>query len=162
MRRSRRLQDAIGGHLRHHPRFRRAGEPQRQAEVLTEAEIRRLWEALDCLSPAMAGAFRMRLLKAQRGVEVLTMRWENLNGEWWQIPAEVSKNGQGHRVRLAPQALDLLDSLPPTTGHSPWFSPVPARRALGSLPFRGRLGEWLPQPSSTSFPTTFAERQPSS
>ncbi len=95
--------------------------------VLTEEEIRRLWRALDDEHPVMAATFRMRLLTAQRGVEVLKMRWQHLDGAWWTIPADIAKNGLTHRVPLAPQALTLLDELRPLTGTSPWVFASPRK-----------------------------------
>jgi integrase len=52
----------------------------------------------------------MRLLTAQRGGEVIKMRWQDLHLKtgWWTIPAEDSKNGQAHRVPLVSEAITLL------------------------------------------------------
>ncbi|MCH9649410.1 MAG: integrase arm-type DNA-binding domain-containing protein [Deltaproteobacteria bacterium] len=101
------------------------GKEKRRDRVLTESEIQALWKVLEGLAPAMAGTFKMRLLTAQRGAEVLRMRWEHVDGEWWHIPAEVAKNGLAHRVPLAPQTLDLLEELRPITGTSPWVFASP-------------------------------------
>ncbi len=75
----------------------------------------------------MAATFRMRLMTAQRGVEVLKMRWRHVDGDWWTIPADVAKNGLTHRVPLAPQALALLDKLRPLTGNSAWVFASPRK-----------------------------------
>lgn len=96
--------------------------------VLDEDEICCLWQALDDIAPVMAGTFKMRLLTAQRGVEVLSMRWEQISGAWWTIPAEVAKNGLTHRVPLAPQVLDLLEELRPETGGSVWVFASPTKK----------------------------------
>lgn len=73
--------------------------------VLTSEEIRSLWDALDQEHPVMAATIRMRLLTAQRGNEVLAMRWQHIDVEWWTIPAESAKNGLAHRVPLAPHSV---------------------------------------------------------
>lgn len=96
--------------------------------VLSEEEIRALWRVLDHEDPVMAATFKMRLLTAQRGVEVLAMRWEHIDGDWWTIPAEVAKNGLTHRVPLAPQVQSLLDELRPVTGGSVWVFASPRRK----------------------------------
>lgn len=88
--------------------------------VLNEDEIRAFWRALDGVDQVMATTFKMRLLTAQRGVEVLSMRWEQIHGEWWTIPADVAKNGLAHRVPLSAQARILIDHLRGSTGHSVW------------------------------------------
>lgn len=96
--------------------------------VLSEDEIRSLWGVLDHEDLVMAATFKMRLLTAQRGVEVLAMRWEHIDGDWWTIPAEVAKNGLTHRVPLAPQVQSLLDELRPVTGGSVWVFASPRRK----------------------------------
>ena len=48
--------------------------------VLDEGEIRAFWHALDGIDPVMAGTFKLRLLTAQRAIEVLSMRWERISG----------------------------------------------------------------------------------
>ncbi len=95
--------------------------------VLSEDEIRRLWTLLEDENPTMSATFKMRLLTAQRGVEVLKMRWRHIDGTWWTIPAEVAKNGLTHRVPLAPQVLTLLDELRPQTGKSAWVFASPRK-----------------------------------
>lgn len=96
--------------------------------VLDEDEIRRFWRALDEQELVMASTFKMRLLTAQRGIEVLSMRWEQISGNWWTIPAEVAKNGLTHRVPLSPQVLALLDELRPLTGDSVWVFASPRKK----------------------------------
>ena len=98
--------------------------------VLTDEEIRTLWEELDRLEQdrrtqdygaATAAAFRLMLLTAQRSGEVLSMRWKDIEGgEWWVIPAEVAKNGEANRVYLSPQVQAILRSLKTETGGSEW------------------------------------------
>jgi integrase len=111
------------------------GRERSRDRVLTDDEIRRLWRLLSrqptteerpapgrqrargtaddpiCpVAPAMAAAIKIRLLTAQRGGEVIKMRWRDLDLKtgWWTIPAEDSKNGQAHRVPLVSEAITLL------------------------------------------------------
>lgn len=81
--------------------------------VLTEDEIRVVWKEFGALEPAMAAFYKLRLLTAQRGQEVNSMRWQDLDlaAGWWTIPAEQSKNKLGHRVPLAARVIALLKSL---------------------------------------------------
>ena len=98
--------------------------------MLTDEEIRTLWEELDRLEQdhrtqdygaVTAAAFRLMLLTAQRSGEVLSMRWRDIEaGEWWVIPAEVAKNGEANRVYLSPQVQAILRSLKAETGGSEW------------------------------------------
>ena len=47
--------------------------------VLTDAELCTLWASFDALDPAMAAFYKLRLLTAQRGGEVASMRWQDLD-----------------------------------------------------------------------------------
>ncbi|MGH9163771.1 MAG: tyrosine-type recombinase/integrase [Vicinamibacteraceae bacterium] len=100
--------------------------PERQRErVLSDDKIRRVWKTLDAEHPIIAALFRLRLLTAQRGGELLGATWSEMDlaSAWWTIPAERSKNGLAHRVPLSPQALRILKALRKTTGDSPWVFP---------------------------------------
>jgi integrase len=111
------------------------GREVSRERVLTDDEIRRVWQLLSrqpttaeraapgrkratgteddpvCpIAPAMAAAIKMRLLTAQRGGEVTKMRWRDLDLErgWWTIPGEFAKNGRAHRVPLVPEAIAVI------------------------------------------------------
>jgi integrase len=92
---------------------RPAPESQRE-RVLDAAEIRQVWQALDAEDVYSATIFRLLLLTAQRGGEVRTMRWDelDLSAGWWTITAERAKNGRAHRVPLVPDAVALIEALP--------------------------------------------------
>lgn len=94
-----------------------------RARVLNDDEIRELWAALGetaltnsdgqavaRLNATLNDAFRMRFYTAQRGGEVFTMRWADvdLQAGWWEIPGEFTKNGEVHRVPLVAPAVELL------------------------------------------------------
>ncbi len=85
-------------------------ETQRH-RVLTEEEIRAVWAGCDAEPGIIADAFRLMLVTAQRRGEVLSMRWQDVDGVWWTIPAELAKNGLAHRVPLSRQALAILERL---------------------------------------------------
>jgi integrase len=82
--------------------------------VLTDDEIRRVWAACDTQNPYVCAWFRLRLVTAQRGGELLQMRWTDIdpNSHFWTIPAAYVKNALGHRVYLNETARDLLKSVP--------------------------------------------------
>jgi len=35
----------------------------------------------------MAGSLKLRLITAPRGGEVMSMKWDEIDGDWWTIPA---------------------------------------------------------------------------
>ncbi len=105
--------------------------PERQRDrVLTPNEIRVLWQALDGVDMTTAALYRLHLLTAQRGGELRSMAWRDIDLEsgWWTIPAEQSKNKLTHRVPLSPAAVTLLSELQSRAreGH-PWVFWTPSR-----------------------------------
>lgn len=78
--------------------------------VLSEAEIKTLWNSLDTCnaSPEIRRAIRLILVTGQRPGEVIGMHIDELDGRWWTIPAERSKNKRSHRVYLTNTAIELI------------------------------------------------------
>ena len=77
--------------------------------VLTPAELRTFWRALD--GEGMVGeVFRVLLLTGQRVGEVRGMRWDeiDLDTGWWTIPGSRTKNKKLHRVPLVGEALGIV------------------------------------------------------
>jgi integrase len=95
--------------------FKRPTKEQARDRVLTDDELRAFWTVTDTFDAPMAAFWKLRLLTAQRSVEVNTMKWSDIDGEWWTIPATVAKNKLSHRVPLSSAALDILKELPPST-----------------------------------------------
>jgi len=77
---------------------------------LSKEEVKTLWSDLDTLNirAATRNALKLILVTAQRPSEVCEIRWEEIDGQWWTIPANRAKNGKEHRVYLSPLALELL------------------------------------------------------
>ncbi len=103
----------------------RPTRPRQRDRVLTYDEIRSLWKALDERPAIVADALRLELLTAQRGGEILSMRWEDvdLSSSSWTIPAMYAKNGRSHRVPLSPQVLAILGTRRDAGPQSPWVFP---------------------------------------
>lgn len=81
--------------------------------VLSDDELRRLWQALESEPVRVAGLFKILLLTAARLSEVAGMRWTEIDfaNAWWTLPRERSKNKLAHRVPLVPSAIALLHQL---------------------------------------------------
>jgi integrase len=90
--------------------------------ILTEDEIKTVWKALDTevreadkshrkRQAFTAGSLKLRLLTAQRGGEVMSMEWTEIDGNWWTIPGTKTKNGLTHRVPLTPLALRIIEEM---------------------------------------------------
>ena len=100
--------------------------PERQRDrVLSAHELRRIWATLDRENVRSAAFFRLMLWTVQRGGEVRTMRWEDidLDSGWWTIPGERTKNKLPHRVPLSPQVVSFLRELRKEADGSPWVFP---------------------------------------
>jgi integrase len=66
------------------------------------------------------------------------MRWKDIDGEWWTIPSEFSKNKLSHRVPLSPQSLKIIEEVRAITEaqderanreRSEWVFPNPRNRS---------------------------------
>lgn len=81
--------------------------------VLDDKEIKTFWAVLEsgegiAMSEGLRRAFRLLLVTAQRPGEVIGMHSREIDGRWWTIPAERSKNGIPNRVYLTDLALALI------------------------------------------------------
>ncbi len=81
-----------------------------RTRVLSEAEIKTLWNNLDgsAMFPESKNALKLVLITAQRPGEVIGMHTNEIDGEWWTIPAERAKNGKTHRVYLTGTAQAII------------------------------------------------------
>lgn len=95
-------------------RIRKAPEKGR-SRVLTDNEIRLLWDALALDNMAMdiyrasKLALKMILLTGQRPGEVCGMTWDELDGSTWNIPAARMKNKEAHTVPLCSMTLEVME-----------------------------------------------------
>ncbi|WP_310532559.1 integrase arm-type DNA-binding domain-containing protein [Novosphingobium sp.] len=94
--------------------------------VLSDAELKLLWLALENEPQHWKIALRMLLLTGQRRDEVLSAGWDefNLPDKSWTVPASRAKNGKANYVPLSPPVLKMLDELPTRSG--PLFKGITA------------------------------------
>jgi integrase len=87
----------------------------RRERDLNEDEIKALWKAFDQEPILMKALFQLRLITAQRGGEIASIRWENIKSEngktWWELPTRSTKNKKLHVVPLAERAVQILETL---------------------------------------------------
>lgn len=78
--------------------------------VLSQDEIKTLWNRIDSASmyDVTRKALKLVLVTAQRPGEVVGMHVSEIDGRWWTIPSDRSKNGKAHRVYLTDTALELI------------------------------------------------------
>jgi integrase len=82
--------------------------------VLSDAELRVVWEAAHGLGYPAGPLFHFLILTGQRRDEVRCMTWDEVDlvEALWTIPAARSKNKLQHVVPLSPEALAVLRLLP--------------------------------------------------
>lgn len=87
-----------------------------RARILTDDEIRKLWQATEDMAGAGA-VLRIALLTAQRRSKVLKMRWQDLSPDGtWAVPTEAREKGAGGALKLPKVLLDLIKKQPKYAG----------------------------------------------
>ncbi|KLK90513.1 hypothetical protein AA309_25225 [Microvirga vignae] len=80
--------------------------------VLSDAEIRALWQSLQQIPYPFGPFVQLLLLTAQRRDEVAHMRWREIDRDLWTIPRERYKNGRANTVPLTEEVQSILAALP--------------------------------------------------
>lgn len=85
-------------------------KPVQRTRYLSDAEVKAVWNAIDCGigNNETKKALKLILVTAQRPGEVSGMHRREIEGNWWTIPKEHTKNGKEHKVYLTPTARLLL------------------------------------------------------
>lgn len=111
---------------------------RRRDRVLTDIEIRALWEGLAQLSMSEGSklALQLELVTAQRKGEIISAEWAefDLDNQMWTIPASKAKNGLAHRVPLSPLALQILAAIRNASSHERWLFPSPRGQSCVTAP----------------------------
>lgn len=81
-------------------------------------EIKELWAAFSELNQPIDSYLKILLITAQRKTETMKMRWDDIKGDGWTIPASLAKNKQEHYVPLPKLALTIINNLKPYSGNS--------------------------------------------
>lgn len=94
---------------------RPGGKEEPRERNLSESEIKTLWLEMDSpslnITNEIKRAVKLVLVTAQRPGEVIGMHCDEIDGNWWIIPKERSKNGRAQRVFLTNKALSLIGSI---------------------------------------------------
>jgi len=100
--------------------------------ILSDQEIKKLWNTelpKAAMCDEMKRIIKLLLLTGQRVGEVCGIHVDEIDGNWWTLPPERTKNGMTHRVYLSETALELLGT--PLYGY--YFpSPVSREDSLGN------------------------------
>jgi integrase len=97
----------------------RAKPPVRPASrdrVLSDDEVRAVWNAALELGYPFGHWTRLLLATGQRRTEVAAMTWDEVEGDMWVMPKERTKAARAHVVPLSQIALDILSECPRPSG----------------------------------------------
>jgi integrase len=93
------------------------GEKRPRLRVLTDAELRSLWNACDEIGYPFGPLVKMLMLTGCRLGEVAGARWTEFGDEVWTIPAERFKANAQHIVPLTDDMKTVLAALPRFDGN---------------------------------------------
>ena len=79
--------------------------------MLNDDELRALWK-LAAANGSFGGLVRLLLLTGQRLEKVRLMRWDDIAGDVWTIPAEEREKGNAGALVLPKAALDIINAQP--------------------------------------------------
>jgi integrase len=99
-------------------------ELESRERILSEAEVLKLWTTelpKAGISDEVKRIIKLLLLTGQRVSEVCGINPDEIDGRWWTLPPERTKNRQTHRVYLTDMSIELLGK--PTNGYY-FLSPV--------------------------------------
>jgi integrase len=85
------------------------GAERSRDRVLSLDELRMIWEATDD-DNLFSAIVRLLMLTGQRRDEVAGMRWSEVDGTTWTLPAGRTKNHRPHVVHLSEPALAILEA----------------------------------------------------
>lgn len=90
--------------------------PKARDRVLSDDEVKAIWQAAGALGYPFGHWTRLLLATGQRRTEVAAMRWDELEGDTWVLPADRTKAGRAHAVPLSKIALASLAACPRHAG----------------------------------------------
>ena len=90
--------------------------PTSRDRVLSIDELKTIWSAADALNPTWRAYIRFLMLTGQRRNEVAGLHVNEIEGDWWTLPANCSKNSLPNKVFLSPTAKRLLPEPDKTSG----------------------------------------------
>jgi integrase len=81
--------------------------------VLSDDELKVVWEAADALEPVFAGFIKLLILTGQRLREVSEIEWKEIDlaAKLWTLPAARAKNSIEHSIPLSDQTVEILKAL---------------------------------------------------
>ena len=101
------------GYLEHSPadHIKPRHEEQERERVLTDGEIRSIWNAADAMSGPYSAWLKLCFLCGQRRLETASLRRSQIIDGCWHLSGADTKNKQLHIIPLSRQATAIVDEL---------------------------------------------------
>ena len=101
------------GYLEHSPadHIKPRHEEQERERVLTDGEIRSIWNAADAMSGPYSAWLKLCFLCGQRRLETASLRRSQIIDGCWHLSGADTKNKQLHIIPLSRQAMAIVDEL---------------------------------------------------
>ena len=114
--------------------------------VLSDDELRAVWQAADALEPVYAGLIKLLILSGQRLREVSEMEWKeiDLEAKLWTLPGVRAKNSIEHSIPLSDWTVEILKALPRIAGSDFVFTINGRNPIRGTHPVKRRIDKLGP------------------
>lgn len=141
------------------------GEKKRD-RFYSDKEIRELWTYFEDWQAPTPSVFKMLLITGQRKTETMHMKWNDIKGDVWTIPAEIAKNNQDHPVLLSDFAQEIINDQRPRSGDSDYVFESPERdnepletikRAKETIQKHSNIPDFRPHDLRRTFATNLAK-----
>ena len=135
--------------------------PASRDRVLSLDELRAIWAAAAALNPTWRAFIRLLMLTGQRRNEVAGLHVNEIEGDWWTLPANRSKNSLPNKVFLSPTAKLFLPEPDKTSGlfftHNKKTKVSGFSRTLSTLRSEAGFSNWTLHDFRRSFSTQLHE-----
>ncbi len=92
------------------------GKETARDRVLTDTELKAVWEACEGLGYPFGPLFRLLVLTGQRRDEVARMAWPSIEDGAWTLPRGITKSDRLHVVPLSGMAAETIEAIPQIEG----------------------------------------------
>lgn len=115
-----------------------AAKESSRDRVLSDDEIRWLWQACETAGQPWGPLAKVLLLTGQRLGEVAGMRDAEITGDLWHLSAERTKNGRAHDVPLSEAVRDVLAGMERIEGRAGLYHTTNGRTPVSGF-HKGRM-----------------------
>lgn len=123
------------GNLEYNPalQVKPPAEEKSRERVLSDEELKSVWEATSSEETVVQTLFRMLILLGQRSSETRNMEWSEIKDGIWEIPSSKTKADRVHILPLPQLAMELLSQIHKETGESDYVFETPSNQGSGPI-----------------------------